>query len=354
MHVAPVARATNIRTTNRLARNVVSHREYIGEVTGSTAFAISTYQCNPGLPATFPWLWAMSSRYEHYRFKSLKFEYKTQAPTSTKGVVMLAFDYNVDDPAPTTKQQLLSYHGTHRAAPWTDACTQASPRGLNARNQFLVRNGFVSDAKLYDIGNFFIATVGQENTDVIGELWVSYTIEFNTPQADSSYPSGWVYSAETTPQIDPENGDPFTPYSNVTESLPCTVAAHGTTVAGFGQYGLLFQSSGTFFVSWLITATAGLGSPTLPFAFVGTADYSHYDEDSTPEYELINSGTGMLVTCSIDVTVGSYILFADMAGQFNNYYSHCYVTPLSAGLAYPEDSVSEVAVQRALGLLQSL
>lgn len=40
----------------------VVHREFIGNVTGSTAFAISnSFAVNPGLPASFPWLSGMAA-----------------------------------------------------------------------------------------------------------------------------------------------------------------------------------------------------------------------------------------------------------------------------------------------------
>jgi hypothetical protein len=364
VHSAPVAKAVNISTVNSLATNRISHREYIGEVSGSVDFTTNQYSINPGLPATFPWLWALASRYEHYRFASLSFEYRTQAPTTTTGAVMLAFDYNVDDSAPASKQEMLSYHGTVRAAPWTSATCSASHKGLTTRNDYLTRNGYVSDAKLYDIGNFFIATVGQADTSVIGELWVNYTIEFGTPASDGQYPAGWLFCDGTISSFQPDLGDWFPSLSSTSGPLPCSVVeANYTWATNTSSYGLEFSMSGSFLLSFEVLLEATDGSLAFPgdnqdnvLGFTGTGDFSNY-EDGNPlywqAYEVPNTEThNLIMVVAITVSVGCIVHIAPATiSPYDSMTASLYVTPLPNSLGYPEHSVTSEAVTRALTLL---
>ena len=63
---------------------VVRHKEYLGEINGSTSFTVQqSYNLNPGLSATFPWLAQIASRFQEYRLKGAVFHY---VPTSGTAV----------------------------------------------------------------------------------------------------------------------------------------------------------------------------------------------------------------------------------------------------------------------------
>lgn len=61
---------------NLEAATIVSHREFIGDITadGGTAFTNASYPINPGLASTFPWLSGVSRGYSQYRFLGLVFK----------------------------------------------------------------------------------------------------------------------------------------------------------------------------------------------------------------------------------------------------------------------------------------
>ena len=58
------------------ATNIVSHREYLGDINGTTAFTNTTYPLNPGVSQTFPWLSTIAASYQQYKFHGLIFEFR--------------------------------------------------------------------------------------------------------------------------------------------------------------------------------------------------------------------------------------------------------------------------------------
>jgi len=163
----------------------VSHREYIGEVTGQASFTAVSYAVNPGLSAVFAWLSNLAQNYESYLALALSFEFETQCSTSTAGSIQMAMDYDAADSAPATKQALMSYHNAVRAPVWGECrfiCDSQDLRKFGS--QRFIRTAALAanqDIKTYDIGNLIVATSGGSGT-VVGELYVRYSFELMTPQ----------------------------------------------------------------------------------------------------------------------------------------------------------------------------
>jgi len=166
----------------------VKHREYIGDVTGTSIFGISSYAINPGLSTTFAWLPSIARNYESYRFHKLCIEYETQKSANTDGSVMIAIAFDASDAAPTNKQQLMSFHNAVRSAAWAECKYEASSADLTKfGSSRFVRSGALSanqDIKTFDVGNLFVATQGCPIAS-IGELYLSYDVEFMTPQSNT-------------------------------------------------------------------------------------------------------------------------------------------------------------------------
>ncbi len=163
----------------------VVFREFISDITGSTTFSLTTFPLNPGLFSTFPWLSGQAPLYETYRFKRLSFEFESSQSSSKIGVVIMSTDYDAAEPAPINKQQIMDYMGASRGQSWTNFIHHCSIPAMNAYRKRYVRVGTLpanQDIKTFDSGNFYIATIGQDNTDQIGELYVNYEVEFYTPQ----------------------------------------------------------------------------------------------------------------------------------------------------------------------------
>jgi hypothetical protein len=99
---APKGVATNSTSPPSFGSNrtIVKHREFIGNIQGSTSFSINTFNVNPGDEQTFPWLSALAVNYEKYRPIGVIFEFKStsaNALNSTNtalGTVMMCPRYN--------------------------------------------------------------------------------------------------------------------------------------------------------------------------------------------------------------------------------------------------------------------
>jgi hypothetical protein len=168
--------------------NIVSHREYLGDITGTTAFTNRRYPINPGSAITFPWLSTIAQNYQQYKIHGLIFEFRpliTDFVTSgAPGVVVMATNYNADEPLYTTKQAMENSEYAVSVKPTCNlihgvecASNQTVLSELYVRPGGLLSN---LDLKFTDLGNFQFATQGNP-TQLLGELWCSYTIEFFKP-----------------------------------------------------------------------------------------------------------------------------------------------------------------------------
>jgi len=166
----------------------VVHREFIANVTGTTAFAIAagnTFAVNPGLAASFPWLSGIAQNWEAYRFRKLRLCYYTRTGSNVPGSVIMAHDPDASDAAPVSEQIMTTYKAVEEDAPWKDICLDVPQVNLHEMNvRKFVRSTALSanqDIKLYDAGSFFVGTV--DGTAVSwGKLWVKYDIDLYTPQ----------------------------------------------------------------------------------------------------------------------------------------------------------------------------
>lgn len=168
--------------------NVVCHREYLGDIVGTAAFNNVAYALNPGISTTFPWLSTVATSYQEYKFHGLVFEFRsliTDFVTSgAPGVIVMSTNYNADAPAYTTKQEMENAEFAVATKP-----TMNLMHGVECADtqtilpQRYIRVGDVpagQDLRLYDSGNFQLATASNPVQN-LGELWVSYCVEFFKP-----------------------------------------------------------------------------------------------------------------------------------------------------------------------------
>jgi hypothetical protein len=170
------------------ATNVVCHREYLGDVIGTAAFVNNQFPINPGMAQTFPWLSTIAQNYQEYRFHGLVFEFKSlltdYVTNGTPGVVVMATNYNSGAASYTTKQQMENSEFAVSNKPTRDLLHMVEcKRDLTVLPHNYVRNGPVpnnQDIRLHDQGNFQLVTQGNPAVN-IGELWVTYCVEFVKP-----------------------------------------------------------------------------------------------------------------------------------------------------------------------------
>jgi len=169
----------------------IKHREYIEDVFAGpqSSFSIQGYSVNPGLASTFQYLSSIAQNFEEYIFHGLVFEFiTTTSPYSTQpnvGSVIMAMQYDAATPAFTSKPQMENSDFAISAAPY-----KSIMYGVECANQaasaYYVRldDSGTQPVNLTDIGTFFVAlqnTQAYPEGTSLGELWVSYDVEFRRP-----------------------------------------------------------------------------------------------------------------------------------------------------------------------------
>jgi hypothetical protein len=235
----------------------IIHRELIGSVTGSVAFAIEqTVALNPGLPASFPWLSSQAQAWERYRFNKLKFCYYTRTGSNVPGSVQMVPDYDAADAAPVSEQIASSYEDVEEDAPWKDIECELRPSALHALGPSkFIRTGVLpanQDIKTYDAGNFFLATT--DGTAVPwGKLWVEYDVTLLTPQLNPAGGGSQVAFAAL-------GVNPFSALLLGASPAPATNSLPIVTVAGEV---VTFNQAGQYLVSYSVSAS-GSATQTAP------------------------------------------------------------------------------------------
>jgi len=187
--------------TTRRAQTICED-EYIGEVIAtSTGYANVQYAVNPGQATTFPWGSKIAALYEEYDFSYLEFYYKREvsehATLGTTGKVILSFDYDASDIAPTTKQQVEDTVPHMDGMPSTPEIRLRLDCARMRKNiAKYVRPGALpanTDIKTYDVGNLNVSTYGlAASSGTLGELRVRYCCKFSEPVLAASQVVGGV------------------------------------------------------------------------------------------------------------------------------------------------------------------
>lgn len=173
----------------------VLHREYLGDViTSSTigAFKNQVFPIQPALYTTFPWLSASAENYQEYRLNGLVFEFKSNSynalssTNTASGTVVMATNYNVLESPFPNKFIMEQTQFTCSGKPSINLLHPIECAKIETPTSVLyTRSGTVTtgDLRLYDWGNFQIATVGMQGANTnIGELWVTYDVTLLKPR----------------------------------------------------------------------------------------------------------------------------------------------------------------------------
>lgn len=174
------------------ATNIVCHREYVGDITGTTAFTNVSFPINPGMDNTFPWLSTVASGYSQYRIHGMIFEFNpliTDFVTGgAPGVVIMSTNYDAQENSYASKQEMENAEYAVSVKPTNQLVhmVECDPAQTSINIQY-VRTGPITtgDLKTYDHGNFQFATQGNP-AQLLGELYVSYCVEFFKPVLPSS------------------------------------------------------------------------------------------------------------------------------------------------------------------------
>jgi len=282
----------------------IVHRELIGSMVGSQAFAVAqSVPLNPGMAAFAPWLATQAQSWERYRFNKLRFCYYTRTGSNVPGSMMLAPDYDAGDSAPVSEQVASSYEDVEEDAPWKDICCVLRPSALHALGPTkFVRSGALApnqDIKTYDAGTLFACTVdATANGANWGKLWVEYDVTL------------------LTPQLNPAGGGPLASL-HITSPAPTTasmlagqvVAPNSASFATVAGNVVTFSQAGRYLVAY-----SGIGTSVTETVAPALSAGSSFELTQTQGAAAIVAGTTTAQEISLMVVqmiAGGTITFAN-------------------------------------------
>lgn len=242
----------------------IRHCEYLQQIVATIEpiFTPIVYSLNPGLTDSFPWLGQFGALFEQYRFKFLRFWFKTRSPSNSSGDVIMATQYDSSDPEFADKIQMLGYAGAVRSNVWMDLSHNCNLKRGDYLKKYYCRSAPLStgaDPQVYDVGNFTIACQS-DSALYRGDLMVEYEVEFFNPKVPTTLTAG--YGAEFTIAGTPAS--PFTTFTPVAgnwqpEDYLAKVDGNTVTVAHPGAYLLTLSNqliTGTDVKATGITSTS--------------------------------------------------------------------------------------------------
>lgn len=234
----------------------ICHREFLDNVFGSEDFSSKVYPINPGLALTCPWLSLVAQNFEEYEFLGLVFEYRpssgsaVSSTSSALGVVIMATDYDALNPPFANKQSMESYQFSTSTVPFTAALHPVEcARNRNVLDNLYVRKGDIpvdADRRMYDMGNFQIATQGMQSVYVVGELWIAYEYLGKKPRLPASLFTSALYARfRESPDASATSGLPF----GTTGALKSSDSNLDSVTGVAGGANLLFSEEGNYVVA---------------------------------------------------------------------------------------------------------
>ncbi len=264
-------RISTSRSSNGDLRIRVQHREYIQDINGSIAYAVTSLALNPGVAQTFPWLAALARLFESYKFNRLAIQYRTLSSTATAGKVLLSVDWDASDAAPSSKQAQLQERSKADGAAWQSFDLICDKQDLEKFGpQRYVRQVAVAntDIKTYDVGNLQVGTQSMSGSSAVGELYLEYDVELMTPNTAAAPLAGKMVSGGTV-----SNAAFFGTAPVSSGSIPISADATGEIVT--------IGAVGSFLVEWYFTGTissetiTAANGATIVSTFADVQDGSH-------------------------------------------------------------------------------
>lgn len=207
---------------------VIRFQEYISDVITSAnigEFQVNSWLINPANRDTFPFLAQIASNYEQYQLEGLVFEFRStsgDALNSTNtalGSVIMATQYDVADGIFRSKSEMLNYEYSNSVKP-SDNCMhmiECAPSQTSIPILYTLDGSAPqgTDARLYHLGRFNIATIGFQAASVrIGEIHCTYQVRLLKPKIYSALGLDNDYFQVIQPTY--TNAEPFgTVISNV-------------------------------------------------------------------------------------------------------------------------------------------
>lgn len=259
--------------------NIVTHREYLRDIYGTTNFSVQSYSLNPGVFATFPWLSNVAQAYQEYRILGCVFEFRSMitdfVTSGSPGVIIMSTNYNADAPPFETKQEMENAEYSVAVKPTCNLMhgIECDPSQTVLPSRYIRTSALPSnqDYKVYDLGNFQVATQGNP-VQLLGELWVSYVVELSKPILPRD-----VHGTAFGSHLQRTSISTLSPLGTIAlsskGSLPTTSYSNGFTFQGQPQNEYLVTVVWTWATA--VAATAPAVTVTSGLTFSSTPQYAN-------------------------------------------------------------------------------
>jgi hypothetical protein len=281
---------------------------------------------------------SIADNYQEYKFHGIIFEFRpliTDFVTGgAPGVVVMATNYNADLPVYTTKQIMENSEYAVSVKP-TNALihgVECSPTQTDPSIKY-VRNGALAtgqDLKNYDWGNFQFATQSNPIQN-LGELWVSYCVEFYKPILTStSGPSATVLSYHNSRTTTNAGSAPLgTIQVSTSGALTASVSSTALTFTGVAAQKYYVN------VSWSGTTSVTIVPPVVTFTnatanmFFRTGNDNYVTSPANPSATVTRSDYQAIITAT---AAGNVVVTFGVAGTLPTGTTTCdvYVTLIDA------------------------
>ncbi len=169
---------------------IIEHKEFLRDVTHSTAYAVNSLDLNPGLRSVFTWLALQCPEYQKYTWLHFSIEYIARCNTSTEGTMYLAYEYDPRDAPPPGENDLTTLPGCTSFTPWTTEMIIPMDMSFvqSPRTKFIRSGNRGGDATTYDAAKIMYAVSGADaahDGKVIGKLFTRYKVSLSVPQLES-------------------------------------------------------------------------------------------------------------------------------------------------------------------------
>jgi len=195
-----------------------------------------------------------------FEFRPLITDFVT---SGAPGVVVMATNYNADNPVYASKQEMENSEFAVSVKPTLllQHLIECDP-GQTPISELYVRSGDLpteDDLRLFDLGTFQLATQGNPN-QLLGELWVTYCVEFYKPVLSLTNLTTEAVSAHII-RAAVTNANPIGTI-NVSSSGALAVTCTGTTITVTGAVvGVAYFMEQVF--TCINPATNSMAIPTL-------------------------------------------------------------------------------------------
>jgi len=217
---------------------IITHREYVRDIVGSTDFVAYTLDLCPSNPVAFPWLSIEAMGYDQYEFMGLLACYvplsgdAIASTNNTLGSITISTEYDVSRNPFLSKQEMTEYMFTTSGKPSEHQIhpVECNPKRDTVNSRYLssiyrtqaastVQNAITTSTSsvadnLRCLGRLQYATQGQQVATTLGELWLTYKVKLSKPRIPPvGFPHGIFHASSGSSSI--ASGDGMFRYANV-------------------------------------------------------------------------------------------------------------------------------------------